>query len=355
MGPGARAPTAVGLNGVNSIGAIDNLDQLEDVLSRVSERTRRVVAELDGDIVVLGAAGKMGPTLCRLLKAAGPEKMVYAVSRFSDPTVRDRLEQAGVRTVVADLLDRAAYDTLPDVANVYYLAGMKFGAGSNQSLTWAMNAYVPALVCERYRGRRIVAFSTGNVYPFVNVASGGATERTPPDPIGEYAQSCLARERIFQYFSGNNNTPVVLIRLNYANEPRYGIIVDLARKILADEPIDLTTGFVNVIWQGDANDYIASAMTLASTPAAVLNIAGPETVSVRYLTEQIGLVLNHEPTFVGVEASTALLSNAGKCFETFGYPRTSLLTMLRTIAVWVAADKPTLKKPTKFQIRDGVF
>jgi len=328
---------------------------LEAALSQPSEATRKALGNLDGDIAVLGAAGKMGPTLAMLIKKAAPGKTVWAVSRFSDGAVRDRLEQAGVRTMTADLLDRAVYEDLPRVSNIYYLVGMKFGASGNQGLTWAMNTYVPALVCERYAGARIAAFSTGNVYPLVSVTSGGADERTPPGPIGEYAQSCLGRERVFQYFSDKDRTAAVLVRLFYANEPRYGIVVDLADKILGGQPIDVTTGFVNLIWQGDANDYIARSIVLADSPPAVLNVAGPETVSVRYLAEQVGRVLGKEPVFVGEEAPTALLGNAAQCFEAFGYPRVSMLEMVRTITAWVAAGGKRLNKPTKFQVRDGKF
>jgi len=334
---------------------IENEEQLEDILSTPSDDARRVLSELAGDVVVLGAAGKIGPTLCKLIKNADPGKTVTAVSRFSSPYVRSRLERAGVKTVAADLLDRSNYTKLPRAENVYYLAGMKFGASSDPALTWAMNAYVPALTCEYYRTSRIAVFSTGNVYPFVQIDSAGATERTPPGPVGEYAQSCLARERIFQYFSTKYNTATILIRLNYANEPRYGIIVDLVRRILADGPIDLTTGYVNLIWQGDANDIVARAISLASSPAEVLNVTGSQTISVRNLAEQIGAILGREPRFTGTEASTALLANAGRCVETFGAPRTGLDEMVRTITDWVACGKHTLEKPTKFQVRDGEF
>ena len=331
--------------------AIENEDQLDDVLSQPSEPTCEIVSRLEGDVVVLGAGGKIGPTFCRLLRKAGPKKTIYAI----DAKISDRLKQSAVKTIAADLLDRSSYETLPKAPNVYYLAGMKFGASADQPLTWAVNTYLPALPCEYYRDSRIVAFSTGNVYPFVDVAGGGATEETLPDPKGEYAQSCLGRERIFQHFSKKNNTAVCLIRLNYANEPRYGVIVDVTRKILADEPIDVTMGFVNLIWQGDANDYIARAITLAESPARILNVTNPETISIRYLAEQVGSILNRTPKFIGNEAPTALLSNAGECFEAFGYPRVPLLSMVRTIVRWVTAGKPMLDKPTKFQVRDGKY
>lgn len=334
---------------------MDELEALEESLSAPSDAARSALASLDGDIAVLGAGGKMGPTLCRLLKRAVPGRRVFGVSRFSDPAVKARLAAAGVETIEADLLDRAAFRLVPPAPNVYYLVGMKFGASADLPLTWAMNAYVPALACEHFPRSRIVALSSGNVYPFVSVTSGGAAETTEPGPVGEYAQSCLARERIFEYFSRVCGTPVCLVRLNYANEPRYGVIVDLARQILAGQPVDLSTGFVNVIWQGDANDYIARAVTLARSPAAVLNVAGTETVSVRWLAVRIAGVLGRDVVFSGAEAPTALLSNAARCAQRFGPPRVGLEEMVARIGRWLAKGGATLGKPTKFQIRDGRF
>jgi nucleoside-diphosphate-sugar epimerase len=333
----------------------DSEDRLEAALSEPSPDTRRLIGGLEGDIVVLGAAGKMGPTLCLMLKKAAPGKTIHAVSRFSDARVRERLEAAGIRTAEADLADRSSYGRVPQAANVYFLAGMKFGASRNQELTWALNAYLPALVAEHFAGSRIVALSTGNVYPFVPAAGGGALEDTPPDPRGEYAQSCLGRERIFQYFSRRNSTPVALIRLSYANEPRYGVIVDLIRQILAGEPVDLSTGHVNLIWQADANDYIARSIDLAASPAAVLNVTGPELVPIRQLAEAIGRIVGREVRFTGREEPDALLINAGRCFERFGYPRVPLPVMVRAIVRWVAQGKRLLDKPTKFQVRSGQF
>jgi nucleoside-diphosphate-sugar epimerase len=336
---------------------IANLDEhgLEEMLSEPSEATSEALAGMDGDIVVLGAGGKMGPTLAMMLRKASADKNIYAVSRFSDKVVKERIEKVQVETVEADLLDESAYGKLPKAENAFFLVGMKFGATGNQPLTWAMNAYVPALVARHYKESRIVALSTGNVYPLVKTADGGATEQTPLEPIGEYAQSCLARERMFEYFSQLHRTPVTLIRLNYANEPRYGIIVDLTMKILHDEPIDVTMGAVNLVWQRDANDYIARAITLASSPPTVLNVTGPDTIPVRRLAEQIATVLDKKPKFVGQEAETALLSDASHCLSAFGPPRISLDQMVSTIVQWVAAGKRTLNKPTKFQMRDGKF
>jgi nucleoside-diphosphate-sugar epimerase len=328
---------------------------LEEVLSEPTQATVETVRNIDGDIIILGAGGKMGPTLSLLLRKAAPMKKIYAVSRFSDKAVKDRLTDAGIEIVEADLLDEDAYADLPAARNVYYLVGMKFGATGKESLTWAMNCHVPALVAKHYRKSRIVALSTGNVYPFVNMKDGGASESLFPGPVGEYAQSCLGRERIFQFFSERNNTPTVLIRLNYANEPRYGIIVDMTRKILKNEPIDLETGFVNLIWQGDANDYIARSIVLAQTPAAVLNVTGSEIVSVRALAEKIGQMVNCEPIFRGEESDSALLADAGRCFKTFGDSRMPLGKMVEVIVDWVVAGKKVLNKATKFEIRNGKF
>lgn len=356
---------------------------LEDILSEPTEGTKKIIAELAGDIVVLGAGGKMGPTLAMMLKKASsglsrlgrssgrspPEhgaktgKNIYAVSRFSDKAARTRIEEAGIKAIEADLLDESQYCKLSRVENVFYLVGMKFGSVGNQPLTWALNSFVPALVARHYKNARIVVFSTGNVYPFVpkgmplgiDINSGGMCEETVPEPVGEYAQSCLGRERMFQYFSQLYNTPVTIIRLNYSNEPRYGIIVDLTLKILNDEPIDLTMGAVNLIWQRDANDYIIRAISLAQSPPAVLNVTGPDTVPIRQLAEQIGKELNREPKFVSQEAQTALLSDASYCFSVFGYPKTTLDEMVSLIVKWVVSGKRVLNKPTKYDIRDGKF
>ncbi len=339
---------------MNNITALDE-SGLENILSEPTDSTRNVLADLSGDVVVLGAGGKMGPTLAMMLEKASTGRRIYAVSRFSDRAVRDRIERAGIATIEADLLVESSYSELPKVENVFFLAGMKFGSTGNQPLTWAMNSYVPALAARHYKDSRIVAFSTGNVYPLVDINSGGATEDTDPGPIGEYAQSCLGRERMFEYFSQLHGTPVTIARLNYANEPRYGIIVDLATKILNGEPIDLSMGAVNLIWQRDANDYIIRAITLAKSPPAILNVAGPDIVAVRRLAEQIAGILDKEPEFVCRETETALLSDASYCLSEFGLPSTTLEQMVSMIVKWVASGKKTLNKPTKYDIRDGKF
>lgn len=340
---------------------IENEEQLEAQLSRPYPETVEALGSIEGDFLVLGAGGKMGPTLCRLLKnacaVAGGRRRIYAVSRFSDPQVRDRLEGTGVQTIRADLIDRSAYAALPDAANIFFLAGMKFGASAREHLTWAMNTYVPALAAERWcgPGLRIVAFSTGNVYPFVDAGSGGADELRQPEPLGEYAMSCLGRERIFQHFSATRGTATVIIRLNYANELRYGVLVDLAQKVLTGQAIDLAMGYVNVIWQGDANNYIARSLSLASSPASFLNVAGPEILSVRALAERIAEMAGTTARFKGSEQSTALLSDSSRCLDLFGPPKVSLDTMLSRVVDWVRRGEKTLEKPTKYQVRDGKF
>lgn len=339
---------------MNDVAGLDVPD-LEKILSAPSDAASQALAGVHGNILVLGAAGKMGPTLAMMLRKAAPKRNIYAVSRFTDDAVRTKLEQAGITTVAADLLDEAQYRKLPSAENVFFLAGMKFGASGDLPLTWAQNCHIPALVAGHYKHSRIVAFSTGNVYPFVDINGGGATEDTPPEPVGEYAQSCLGRERMFQYFSQIHDTPVTIIRLNYANEARYGIIVDLTLKILNDQPIDLTMGAVNLIWQRDANDYIIRSITLAQSPPAILNVAGPETISIRSLAAKIANILGKEPKFVSQEAPSALLSDASRCISLFGSPQMTLDRMVSTIVEWVKSGKETLNKPTKYDVRNGNF
>ncbi len=332
-----------------------NITKLEEQLSQPDQKTKEIINSLDGDIIVLGAGGKMGPTLSMMLKRSAPSKKIYAASRFTDSEVEAHIKSYGIETIKCDLLDKNSYKNLPLVENVYYLVGMKFGSSENQPLTWAMNAYIPSLVADYFKKSKIIILSTGNVYPFTDIRTGGATEQTLPDPIGEYAQSCLARERIFQYFSETHQTPMTIIRLNYSNEPRYGIIVDLALKILNDELIDLTTGYVNLIWQRDANSYIARSIILAKSPPEILNVTGPETVSVHQLAILIGNLLNKTPKFTNSPAQDALLSNASKCFKIFGYPQTTLLEMTEQIVSWLKSGGKLLGKETKFQVRNGKF
>jgi nucleoside-diphosphate-sugar epimerase len=268
----------------------------------------------------------------------------------------DRFRAAGIETLSCDLLMDGALGLLPDVANVVYLVGMKFGSTNQPGLTWAMNTLLPGLVADRFRQSRIVALSTGNVYPLVDVRSGGAVESDPPGPVGEYAQSCLGRERMFAYFSEREGTPVTLVRLNYANALRYGVLVDIALRVLQGEPVAVTTSHVNVIWQADANAAILRSFELCDSPPAVLNVSGPETASVRWLAIRLAELLDAPfPGFVGEPSETALLSNSAKQFALFGYPTVPLARLLEWTAAWIRQGGSLLNKPTGFQKRDGTF
>lgn len=315
--------------------------------------------ELKGDILILGVGGKMGPDLARLAKnalnMAGKSNRVIGVSRFSEPSVRQEMETYGIETIAADLLDEEQLQSLPKIKNVVYMAGTKFGTTSNESFTWAMNTYLPGRVAEKFKESRIVVFSTGNVYPFVPISSGGAMELQTPEPIGEYGQSCLGRERVFEYFSKKYQTPMLIFRLNYAIDFKYGILVEIGKSVLNQDAIDVTTGYVNVIWQRDANEYALRSLMHCETPARVLNITGPETVSVHWLAEEFGKRFNKKPAFIGHEASTALLSNASKSYEIFGQPKTSLAKMIDNVAIWLEEGGELINKPTHFQERKGNF
>ena len=333
--------------------------QLESHLSEPTDEVTAAIAALEGDILILGVGGKMGPTLAkqarRAIDHAGIAKKVIGVSRFSTPGVQEDLHEAGIETVVADLLSENCLPNLPDTENVILMAGRKFGSTGNESLTWAMNSYMPGRVAEKFRDSRLVVYSTGNVYPLMPVSHGGATEGSPVDPIGEYAQSCLSRERICSYFSVQLGIPMAILRLNYAIDLRYGILLDIAEKVYAEEAIPIEMGNVNVIWQGDANAVALRAFAHCQSPPLVLNVTGPETVSIRYLASCFGALFNKAPRFEGEEAPTALLSNAGLCHRLFGYPRVSLGQMIEWVAEWVRIGGATLHKPTHFEVRDGKF
>jgi nucleoside-diphosphate-sugar epimerase len=333
--------------------------QLEELLSRPSEADRDAIQRLEGDLLILGAGGKMGPSLARRARRAaletGVSKKIIAVARFSIPTLASQLESDGIEVIQTDLLAPGALDRLPDCSNVIFMAARKFGTQGNEHLTWAMNSYLPGKVAERYAQSRIVAFSTGNVYPLSPIGAGGSAETDPAAPAGEYAQSALARERIFEYWSSVNGTPVALLRLNYAIDLRYGILVDIASKVLARHPVNVTMPVVNVIWQGDANSICLRAFDLAQSPPFVLNVTGPETVSVRRLAMEFGRRLGLEPLIEGEESPTALLSNASLCHKLFGYPSVTLGEMIERVAGWIASGGVTLGKPTRFEERAGRF
>ncbi|TCP53997.1 nucleoside-diphosphate-sugar epimerase [Tamaricihabitans halophyticus] len=337
----------------------ENEAALEDALSEPSDALVAEAASWSGDLVVLGAGGKMGPTLCRMAKraadAAGNGIRVLAVSRWSDQDAADRLRAVGVEPVVASLGLTADLTALPEAANVVYLVGAKFGSAAKPFDAWATNTVLPALVARRYAEASIVAFSTGNVYPLVPAGSGGCAEEQAPEPVGEYAMSCLGRERVLEHAAQEYGTRSALLRLNYAVEPRYGVLADLARTIHSGEPVDLGTAYVNVVWQRYANEVALRCLTRASSPPLVLNLTGPETVSVRQVAEQLGGLLDREPVFTGTEQSTALLNNAARCHAMFGYPDVALGTLVDWQARWLVRGGVLWDKPTKFQRRDGRF
>ncbi len=336
-----------------------SLPHLEDALSDPPPTVVQVLQRLSGDVLILGAGGKMGPSLARMIRRAsdlaGTNRRVMGVARFSSPGLEKALREWGVETLRCDLLDEQAVSRLPEAANVIYLAGMKFGATGQAPLTWAMNAYIPALVCRRFAGSRIVAFSTGNVYGLAPVASGGSVETDAPAPVGEYAMSCLGRERIFEHFSRQCGTRAALIRLNYACDLRYGVLVDLALKIQCGDPVDVAMGWFNTIWQGDANALALQALDRTASPPAVFNVTGPETLNVRQTCDQLGRLLGKAPRFSGDESDSAILSNASRALAAFGKPRVTAEQLIHWVAAWVGQGGATLNKPTHFESRDGNF
>ncbi len=338
---------------------VRDLDHLEDLLSEPTPGVVDTMRRLDGDVIVLGVGGKMGPSLARMAKrasdAAGARRRVIGVSRFSSPDLPRQLNGWGVETIAGDLLEQADLDRLPDVPNVVFMAGMKFGSTGQQARTWAMNTFLPGMVARKYARSRIVAFSTGNVYPMTPVTLGGSIEADDPSPNGEYGQSCLGRERIFEHFSRTQGTPTSIIRLNYATEMRYGVLVDLARRVSAGETIDLSMGNLNCIWQADANAASLRSFDAAATPPFVLNVTGPETLSVRRTCEDFARLMKKDVAFTGAESPIAYLNNAGLMLKLYGYPRVAPQQMIEWTADWVSRGGASLGKPTHFETRDGKY
>jgi nucleoside-diphosphate-sugar epimerase len=339
--------------------AIRNVNHLEELLSEPSAAAVDAMRRVDGDILILGVAGKMGPTLARMARraadAAGASRRVIGVSRFSSPAQQAVLEQHGVETIRCDLLDERSLEQLPDAPNVIFMAGRKFGSTGDEPLTWAMNAYLPARVCRRYPRSRIVAFSTGNVYGLTPAGGGGSRESDLPAPVGEYAMSCLGRERLIEYASRAPRTPVALLRLNYATEMRYGVLVDLARRVFRREPVHVAMGYFNVIWQADANAMALAALAHVSSPPLIVNLAGAEELSVRSTCLEFARLLDVDVAFTGLEASDALLSNGSRGHALLGAPRVGASRLIAWTAEWIRRGGESLDKPTHFESRTGRF
>src|SRR3954468_22678853 len=334
---------------------IPDIAALDDLLCRPTQALIDDLARVEGDIMILGVAGKMGPTLAGLAKAAAPNRRVIGVARFSDASVKAWLDARGIETINCDLLDENAIKALPKAPNIIFMAGRKFGAEGDLALTWAMNAHVPALVAQAFPNSRIVAFSTGCVYPFVPVTGPGADESLPPAPPGEYAQSCVGRERMFEYFSRKFGTPGRLFRLNYAIDMRYGVLHDIASKILQDKPIDVSLGHVNFIWQGDAAAQALRCLAHCEVPASPINVSGHELLAVRELAAKLGRRLGRAPILVGTEQPTAWLTDTSQAVKLFGRPVVDTDRLISWTADWVARSMPSLGKPTKYEVRDGRY
>jgi nucleoside-diphosphate-sugar epimerase len=333
--------------------------ELEDLLSNPSPEDVAFFRKVEGDLIILGVGGKIGPCLARragrAAQAAGAKIRIIGTDVHCEDLNADLLEEAGVEILCVDLLDPSSFATLPDAPNVIFMAGRKFGSTGAENLTWALNVHVPALVADRYRHSRIVVFSSGNLYPFLPVITGGATEETAPAPLGEYAQSVLGRERMFEYFSARHGTPVTLLRLNYAIDLRYGVLLDIGSKVFEGRSVNVTTGAANVIWQGDVNSIALRCLAHCQSPPFILNLTGPETLSIRAVAKRFGEIFGKEPILEGQEAPTALLSNAARCFRLFGYPSVTIDQMIEWTAHWIKIGGSNLGKPTHFETRDGKF
>ena len=333
---------------------ITSEEALIDQMTKPSRAVTRAVAALDGDVLILGVGGKMGPTLAELLVRAGARRVI-GVSRYSDGKVRTRLEEAGVETIQADLLKEEDLARLPDAPYVLFLAGFKFGATGNSPMTWAMNAWLPGRIMQRYAASRVIYVSSGNVYAYTPVTTGGSDEEAGIGPVGEYAQSRLGGERIAEHHCVEQGTPLLIVRLFYATELRYGIMHDLGRKIHEDVPIDLAMGHVNQIWQGDANSYLARMFPFCSSPATILNLTGPDVLSVRSVSEMLGRQLERKPRFTGQESETALLGDARRLFDILGKPEMPAEKIADWVAHWIGTGGRSLDKPTGYESRTGRF
>lgn len=334
--------------------------ELDSLLSIPTKALVDLMGRIDGDVMILGVAGKIGVSMAmqavRAIREAGVEKRVIGVARFSDPKEKSRLEQAGVETVVCDLSDRNQVNALPEVRNIIYLVGRKFGTGGSEELTWAMNVLPAAYVCERFCKSRIVVFSTGCVYPLVEVATGGCTEDTPPSPVGEYSQSCLARERIVQYCSRKYGTETLLFRLNYSVALRYGVLHDIALPIWEGRKVPNSVGFFNVIWQGDMTSDAFRCLELCTKEAPALNVTGPEIASVEETALEFGRLMGKPVEFEqGESGSLCYLSNATKRNGLFGKPEMPLSEMIELQAQWLMAGGTSIGKPTHFEVNTGKF
>lgn len=336
------------------------IEQIEEMMNTPSRALIEAVELIEGDIMILGVSGKIGYNLAslltRALKSAGKSNQVYGVARFSDgQKTRKKFDDLGLTTIVCDFMEDKALETLPKVPNIIYMVGYKFGSVGNESYTWAINSYLPGKVAEYFKDSKIVVFSTGCVYPLVDVTQAAPSEEDELGAVGEYAQSCLGRERIFEYFAKKNQTPTLIFRLNYAIDVRYGVLLELAQTIYNNVPVDLTMGQVNVVWQPDVSEAAIRSLLYTQSPANILNYTGPETLSVKWISQRMAEIMNKEVTFTGVEAPTALLSNSSKAHELMGYPKTTIREMIEIVCEWVIQGGPVDNKPTHFQEREGKY
>ena len=335
-------------------------NELEDFLSTPSEALIEDLSAVDGDIMILGAGGKMGPSMAKLamraVREGGLKKKVYAVNRsFREEHLRKQMEELGIQIVKCDFLEDGALEKLPECQNIIFLAGMKFGSSEAQAQLWALNCLMPGLVARRFRSSRIVELSSGNIYGLNNLLHGGPVDGDDLKPFGDYAMSVLGRDRMFEYAAETYKTPVCLLRLFYALDLRYGIIVDVAQKILSGTPIDVTMGNLTCIWQGDANSQTLRALKLCSAPAKPLIVTGPETVSIRWMAKRLSEELGKEAILTGIESTDIIMGNSAQATRLFGYPTVPLDQVIIWVAHWLKNGGPTLGKPTKFQVRDGKF